>query len=381
MTFTFKHRSLRRIWAVLKKEFIQLKRDRTTLGMIAVIPLTQLLLFGYAINTDPKHLTTAVIAQDHSIFSRNIIAAMKNSDYFAIMPQTTTESEGKALLQQGKVSFVITIPEGFSRALIRGDKPNLLIEADATDPITVGNGLAAMNGIMGQIISHDANGALLYLRAGKPPYNLIIHRLYNPEGLSRYNIVPGLIGVILTMTGVMMTALALIRERERGTIENLLSMPVKPIEVMAGKISPYIIISYIQAAIILLTANLLFAIPIIGTIFILAVALFMFIVCNLALGFTLSAIAENQLQAMQMSIFIILPSILLTGFMFPFYGMPTWAQWIGSILPNTYFVRITRAIMLKGSSFPEIWVNIWPLMLFMIIVSAIAMKVYRRTLD
>ncbi len=372
--------SARRIWAVLKKEFIQLKRDRTTLGMIAVIPIMQLLLFGYAINSDPKHLPTAVFSYDHSSVVRNIVSGLKNSEYFDITHEISSEEEGSLLLQQGVVTFIITIPGDFSRNLISGKKPNLLIEADATDPIAISGALGAVNNIIEGVMRRD-NDVVSSLIKNDQPYEIRIHRMYNPEGLSRYNIVPGLIGIVLTMTGIMMTALSLTRERERGTMENLLSMPVKPIEVMAGKITPYIIIGYVQSSIILLTAHYLFDVPIFGSLFLLAVGLLIFIICNLALGFALSAAAKNQMQALQMSMFLLLLSILLSGFMFPFRGMPEWAQFIGSALPSTYFIRIVRGIMLKGSNFSEIWPNIWPLMIFMFVITAIAMKVYRKTLD
>lgn len=373
--------SKRRILAVLKKEFIQLFRDKTTLRMIVGIPIMQLLLFGFAINSDPKHMPTAVIAQDHGIFVRDILTGLKNSEYFSITHEVHSEEEARLLLQQGKVIFAITIPEQFSRRLLRGDKPHLLIEADGTDPIAIAGALGAVEGSMQQVIKRDAEGVLGSLMPEPQPYEVRVHRMYNPEGLSRYNIVPGLIAIVLTMTGVMMTALSLTRERERGTMENLLSMPVRPIEVMAGKIAPYVIIGYVQASIIVATAHFLFGVPILGSLPLLALGLLIFIICNLALGFTLSAKATNQMQAMQMSMFLLLPSILLSGFMFPFLGMPSWAQAMGSVLPSTYFIRIVRGIMLKGGDFIEIWPNIWPLMIFMVVITAIAMKVYRRTLD
>lgn len=373
--------SFRRIWAVLKKEFIQLKRDRATLGMIVGLPIMQLFLFGYAINSDPKHLPTVILSQDHSVFARSIVATLKASDYFQITQDIDSEEVGRRMLQEGTTTFFITLPEGFSRALIHGDRPVVLIEADASDPIAIAGPLGTVGTVIDNAIQREAIGPLGFLASDIPPYEVRIHRLYNPEGLTRYNIVPGLIGVVLTMTGVMMTALALTRERERGTMENLLSMPVKPIEVMVGKIAPYIIIGYIQASIILLTAHLVFAVPILGSLLLLGVALLMFIICNLALGFTLSAGAKNQMQAMQMSTFLLMPSILLSGFMFPFRGMPEWAQAIGSALPITYFIRIIRGLMLKDANFVEIWPNVWPMLVFMVAITAIAMRVYRKTLD
>lgn len=373
--------SFSRIFAILKKEFIQLKRDVTTLRMIIAIPIIQLLLFGFAINSDPKHLPTAILSQDDSVITRNIITGLKNSDYFLINQTITSEKEARSLLQKGKVTFVVTMPYNFTRNLIKGNKPYFLIEADATDPSAISGALGAVNTAINEVISRDANGALSFLSQQDSPYEIRIHKLYNPEGLSRYNIVPGLIAIVLTMTCVMMTALSLTRERERGTIENLLSMPVRPIEVMIGKIAPYIVIGYLQAGIILIASYYIFNVPIIGSLWLLGLGLLIFIICNLALGFTLSAASQNQMQAMQSSMFILLPSILLSGFMFPFRGMPQWAQYLGSILPSTYFIRIVRGVMLKGSDFLEIWPHIWPLLLFMTVVTFITIKVYKKTLD
>jgi ABC-2 type transport system permease protein len=373
--------SIRRTWAVLKKELIQLRRDRATFAMIILIPLMDLLLFGYAINADPKNMPTAVLAQDHSVVARSFVAGLKNSEYFSIDKEVKSEKEAHLLLQQGKVSFVVTIPENFYRDLVRGAKPRILVEADATDPTATVGAIGAVGGVLETVIRRDLTGALSHLQGNEDAFQVQVHRLYNPEGITRYNIIPGLIAVVLMLTGVMMTALALTRERERGTMENLLSMPVKPVEVMAGKIAPYVIIGYIQSFIIIATALLLFGIPILGNIFLLSFVLIIFIICNLALGFTLSAGAKNQMQAMQLSIFTFLPSLLLSGFMFPFRGMPEWAQVIGNALPITYFIRIVRGIMLKGNSLVEVWPHIWPLLIFMVVITAIAMRFYRQTLD
>lgn len=373
--------SWRRLKAIMVKEFTQLRRDRSTFAMIIMIPIFQLLLFGYAINSDPRHMPTAILAQDHSIMARSFVAALKNSDYFSIQKEITTTREARNLLQKGGMQFVVTIPEGFQRDLVRGTKPTILIEGDATDPMAMSGALGSMRQILAESLQHDVKGVLSYLDGGDLPATVNVHRLYNPEGFSRYNIVPGLMGVVLTMTGIMMTALAMTRERERGTMENLLSMPVRPIEVMAGKIAPYIIIGYIQSFLIVLVAKLLFEVPIIGSLALLAGVLLIFIVCNLALGFTLSVAARNQTQALQFSIFPVLPSILLSGFMFPFYGMPHWAQMLGSCLPLTYFARIVRGILLKGNGFVEIWPHVWPLLIFMTVITAIAMKLYKQTLD
>lgn len=373
--------SPRRTWAILLKELTQLRRDKPTLAMMVMIPLMQLMLFGYAINTDPKHMPTAVLAQDHGAIARSFIVGLKNTDYFQIERAAQNEAEAHKLLEQGRVQFVVTIPENFGRALVRGERPALLLETDATDPTASAGALAALSGMTDTLLKRELTGALAHLKNAPPPFEIRVHRLYNPEGFSRYNIVPGLMGVVLTMTGVMMTALALTRERERGTMENLLSMPVRPMEVMTGKIAPYVVVGYVQSALILFAAKYLFGVPILGSLPLLFAILGVFIVCNLALGFTVSAAAQNQMQALQLSILPFLPSVLLSGFMFPFRGMPVWAQTIGNMLPATYYIRVVRGILLKGSDVSALWPHIWPLLLFMVLITLFAMKLYRRTLD
>jgi ABC-2 type transport system permease protein len=370
-----------RLLAVLIKEFRQIRRDRLTFAMMVAVPIMQLILFGYAINTDPRNLPLAVVEADHSPFSRSLVAALENSAYFRVTHRTRSEDEGNRLLERGEVQFLLVVPPDFARSLQRGDRPALLLAADATDPAAAGNALAAMNGLARQALAHDLDGPLQFLRPGADPFELRVQRRYNPEGISRYNIVPGLIGVILTMTMVMMTALAMTRERERGTMENLLATPVRPLEVMIGKIAPYIAIGYVQVAVILLAAWWLFAVPMVGSLALLSAALVAFIAANLAVGFTFSTIARNQLQAMQLTFFFFLPSMLLSGFMFPFRGMPAWAQAIGEALPLTHFLRIVRGIMLKGSDWRDIVPSVWPILLFMAIAGAVALWRYRQTLD
>ncbi|MES2353337.1 MAG: ABC transporter permease [Pseudomonadota bacterium] len=373
--------SLSRWWGIILKEFIQLKRDRLTFGMIIGIPIMQLMLFGFAINNDPKALPTAILVADHSEFSRSFISALENTRYFQIVKILDNEKESEMLLARGEVQFVVTIPIDFSRKLLRGEKPALLVEADATDPAATGNAISAISQLAPTVFAHDLKGSLAALKGNGPPFEVRIHRHYNPEGITQYNIVPALMGVILTMTMVLMTGLAMTRERERGTMEHLLATPALPVEVMTGKIAPYIIIGLTQSTIILLAARYIFSVPFIGNLLLLYGVIIIFIAANLTLGITFSSIARNQLQAMQMTFFFFLPSILLSGFMFPFRGMPSWAQWIGEILPLTHFVRLVRGILLKGNSWPELWPNVWPLVLFMVVVIAIGLKLYRRTLD
>ena len=338
--------SFARFWAIVTKEFIQMRRDRLTFGMIIGIPVVQLMLFGYAINGDPKHLPTAVLLADNSQQGRSLLSALKNSDYFRFVREVKSEKEAEAVLATGEVQFVVTIPENFGRNLLRGDKPTVLVEADATDPSATGNAIASLRTLLGSALQHDLKGPLAFLAGSEGPINLRVHARYNPEGISQYNIVPGLMGVVLTMTMVMITGLAMTRERERGTMENLLSMPTRPLEVLLGKIIPYILVGYIQVGLILIAARFLFRVPMNGSIPLLLLTSLLFIAANLAMGITFSTLAKNQLQAVQMTFFFFLPSLLLSGFMFPFRGMPEWAQAIGEVLPLTHFLRVIRGILL-----------------------------------
>ncbi len=366
---------------IVIKEFIQLRRDRLTFGMIVGIPVIQLLLFGFAINSDPKSLPTAVLSQDNSQYARTIVAALQNSGYFKLVRQVSTEAEVEDLLAHGDVQFVVTIPAGFERELMRGGRPTLLIEADATDPSATGNAIAALGSSIETALVHDLKGVLSDQAPSLPAVDVRIHRRYNPEGVTAYNIVPGLLGVILTMTMVLMTGLAMTRERERGTFENLLATPALPIEVMTGKIVPYILIGLIQVTLVLLAARYIFSVPMQGNILLLYAVVLIFIAANLTLGITFSSLARNQLQAMQMTFFFFLPSMLLSGFMFPFRGMPEWAQVIGNVLPLTHFLSLVRGLMLKGNGIYDLWPQLWPILLFMAVVLGAGLKSYRRTLD
>ena len=370
-----------RLWAIVLKEFIQMRRDRVTFGMMVGIPLLQLMLFGFAINSDPRHLPTALRLGDQGPYVRTFVAALRQSDYFTVVREAATEAEAAQLLQRGEVQFVINIPEDFTRRLLRGERPTILLEADATDPAATGPAVAAARVLAGNVFDRDLQGPLVALRGRPGPVDLQVHAHYNPENITQYNIVPGLMGVVLTMTMVVITALAITRERERGTMENLLATPVRPAEVMVGKIIPYIIVGYIQVTLILLAARFLFQVPMVGSLPLLYGVAFLFITASLAVGVTFSTLAQNQLQAVQMAFFFFLPSILLSGFMFPFRGMPEWAQWIGSILPLTHFLRIVRGILLKGSGFADIAPELWPLLLFLAVAMAIGVKRYRQTLD
>jgi ABC-2 type transport system permease protein len=373
--------SLGRVWAVVIKEFQQMMRDRLTFAMAIGVPIMQLVLFGYAINNDPKGLPTTLVAYDQGALSRSLVAAIQNTGYFRITHQSSTEAEGDELLATGQAQFMIAIPANFTQAVIRGEKPSVLVAVDATDPAAASNALAALGNLAPVALAHDLNGPLANLRPRDAPFELRIHRRYNPEGLTRYNIVPGLIGTILTMTMVMLTSLAMTRERERGTMENLLATPVRPGEVMVGKIAPYIIVGYIQLTVILVAALLLFEVPIVGSFALLMASIGLFMLANLAVGFTFSTLAKNQLQAMQMTFFFFLPSMLLSGFMFPYRGMPHWAQNLGEVLPLTHFLRVVRGIMLKGSGPLEIASDIWPMVLFLLVAGTVALKRYRQTLD
>jgi len=373
--------SFARFWAMVVKEFIQMRRDRLTFAMMIAIPIVQLLLFGYAINSDPKHLSTAVLMADTGPQARTVLQALKNSEYFQFTQQIESETQADKLLAQGDVQFVVQIPENFSRALLRGERPAILIAADATDPGATGSAVASLQTTIERALQNDLKGPLAYLVRNESAVDVRVHARYNPEAITQYNIVPGLMGVVLTMTLVIITGLAITRERERGTMENLLSMPTRPTEVLIGKIVPYILVGYVQVALILLASRFVFHVPMLGSITLLLLVCLIFIAANLALGVTFSTVAKNQLQAMQMAIFFFLPSMLLSGFMFPFRGMPTWAQWLGEVLPVTHFLRIARGILLKGNGFTDVLPQIWPIILFTIFVLAIGVKRYRQTLD
>ncbi|MHB1290908.1 MAG: ABC transporter permease [Sulfuricella sp.] len=370
-----------RFLAVVTKEFIQMRRDRLTFAMMVGIPMIQLILFGFAINADPKGLPTAVLVADHSEFSRSFVRALENSGYFKVTAQPRNEAEAERLIAEGDAQFVVSIPENFARKLARGERPAILVEADATDPSAVGNAVGALSQLAQTALNRDLQGALQPLQGKPAPFDVQIHRRYNPEGITQYNIVPGLMGVILTMTMIMQTGLAMTRERERGTMENLLATPARPFEVMAGKIVPYILVGYIQVTLILLAARLIFGVPILGSVVLLYTVVLAFIAANLSVGLMFSTVAKNQMQAMQMTFFFFLPSMLLSGFMFPFRGMPEWAQNVGSLLPLTHFLRMVRGILLKGNGLMETLPHLWPIGLFLLTVVAIGLKRYRKTLD
>ncbi|MFZ5428579.1 MAG: ABC transporter permease [Thermodesulfobacteriota bacterium] len=373
--------SPRRFWAMVVKEFVQMRRDRVTFAMMIGIPLMQLILFGFAINSNPQNLPLAVLNNDDSEFSRTLVAGLQNTRYYQVTNVISRESEARKLLNRGEVLFVLTIPQDFGRLLARGDRPTVLMEADASDPTATGFALGSLDTVFTQTLSRDLVGPLLTLRPQPGPVDLRIHRLYNPEIQTKYNIVPGLMGVVLTMTMVIITALAITRERERGTMENLLCTPVRPFEVMIGKIIPYIVVGYIQMLLIILAARAIFEVPILGSLPLLLCVSILFIAANLAVGITFSTVAQNQLQAMQMAFFFFLPSILLSGFMFPFQGMPAWAQKIGAVLPLTHYLRVVRGIVLKGNGLADIAPELWPMGVFLVVVMTVAVKRYRQTLD
>ena len=367
----------RRTGAMLLKEFLQLRRDRLTLATMITIPLMQLLLFGYAINTMPRDLPTAVLLQENSDVGRSILKALENTRYFKVTRVVRDEAEFDRLLQSGAVLFAVEVPANFERALRRGDRPALLVAADATDPVASGSAL----GTLGQLVQT----ALLNERAipdqTAPAFDIRQHARYNPAAVSQLNIVPGLLGVILTLTMLIFTALSVTREIERGTMENLLAMPIRPLEIMLGKITPYIGIGFLQAVLIVVAAVVLFGVPILGDVSELAVLTTLFVATNLSIGYTFSTLAQNQLQAVQMAMMFFLPNMLLSGFLFPFAGMPKWAQYVGETLPVTHYVRIVRSIMLKGSSLADLQVDAAALVALMVVAMTIAVTRFRRTLD
>ncbi|MEQ8734772.1 MAG: ABC transporter permease [Rhodospirillaceae bacterium] len=370
-----------RMTAIFLKELIQMRRDRLTAAMMLGVPLIMLILFGFAINTDPKGLPTAVISEEQSPIVRTLLTGLETSGYFKMVSHHSDPRVSATLLAAGDVAFVITIPSGFTERLVRGDRPQLLIEADASDPAAASNALNRAETIITQALRHDLKGPLASLAQHPSPVEIVIHPRYNPEGITQYNIVPGLLGVIITMTLVMITGMSMTREVERGSMENLMAMPARPFEVMIGKITPYVGLGIIQTLVVLLAGHYLFAVPFIGGAAPFVIGLTIFIIANLAVGFTFSTIAKSQMQAMQLTYFFFLPSLLLSGFMFPFRGMPDWAQAVGEVLPLTHFLRVIRSVMLKGGGFADVQQEIYAMLAFTVVAGAVAMLRYRRTLD
>jgi ABC-2 type transport system permease protein len=372
---------LRRTWAMVVKEFVQMRRDRMTFATMIFVPILQLTLFGYAINTDPKQMPTAVLTRDDGPLTRAVLAAMKNTDYFDFKVQVRDPEELDRLIRSGEVQFAVEVPASFERDVRRGDRPSVLVIADATDPVATGTAVAGLRGLVDTALRRELRGPDASIVKTAPPFDITIQNRYNPEAITQYNIVPGLLGVVLTMTMMMFTALAVTREIERGTMEALLAMPIKPVEIMLGKIAPFVLVGFVQMTIILGAAHFLFGVPILGSVWLLVVLATLFASANLAVGYTFSTIATNQLQAVQMTFFFFLPNILLSGFMFPFRGMPQWAQTIGEILPLTHFLRIVRGITLKGNGFSDMQIDVLALVIFMAVAMGLALIRFRRTLD
>jgi ABC-2 type transport system permease protein len=370
-----------RLGALLTKEFIQMRRDRITFAMMLVVPLVQLVLFGYAINNDPKRLPAALVATSQDHYTRAMVTALVNTGYYRFDHVVQTAAEADDLMARGKVSFVVTIPADFARRVDRQDHPQILVEADATDPAAASGAISTLGTVASQALLREEGAQAVAKQDAAKALDIVVHRLYNPEGISQYNIVPGLLGVILQMTMTMMTSIALTREIERGTMENLLAMPASPFEIMLGKILPYLVIGAVQVFVILAASKLLFGVPFVGSLTLLLFAVTAFVAALVLLGYTISTMARTQMQALQLTVFFFLPSILLSGFMFPYRGMPQWAQWFGEIFPLTHFIRIIRAVMLKGANLGEVSFEVSILGVFILAFAGLALLRFRRTLD
>jgi len=373
--------SFARLGALLIKEFIQMRRDRITFGMMLGVPLVQLLLFGYAINSDPKQLPAALVSVSQDHYTRAIVSALETTGYYRFEHVVDSAAGAERLIQSGQVVFVVTIPSDFARRVDRGDLPQILIEADATDPAVASGAISTLGTVAQQALLRERGAQASDAQQAEGQIEIVVHRRYNPEGISQYNIVPGLLGVILQMTMVMMTSIALTREIERGTMENLLAMPASPVEIMLGKVLPYLVVGAVQVAVVLATATALFGVPFAGSFNLLLAAVLIFVLSLVLLGYFISTVARTQMQALQLTFFFFLPSIMLSGFMFPFRGMPDWAQWLGEIFPLTHFLRIIRAVMLKGAGLSEIAAETGVLTLFVLGYAVIALLRFRRTLD
>ncbi|PID36351.1 MAG: mannose-1-phosphate guanyltransferase [Rhodobacterales bacterium] len=368
--------SFSRLWALLVKESIQMRRDRITFAMMLGIPLLQLLLFGFAINTDPKELPAALVAPTQDRFTRSMVSALELTGYYRFIAPDATATEAEAMIARGDVAFVVTVPTDFGRLIERGDRAKLLIEADATDPSVASGAISTLSTIASSSLLREIGPV-----SAPSPVEIVVHRRYNPEGITQYNIVPGLLGVILQLTMVVMTSMALTRETERGTMENLLAMPAKPFEIMLSKILPYLAVSAVQVTVVLILARLIFHVPFVGALPLLLAGVFVFVLALVTLGYLISTIARSQMQAMQLSFFFFLPSMLLSGFMFPFRGMPQWAQYLGEIFPLTHFLRLIRAVMLKGADFQAVASSFTALLGFAVVLTVAALLRFRKTLD
>ena len=373
--------SFRRLMAIISKEAIQMRRDRITFAMMLGVPLMQLVLFGFAINNDPKGLPAALVTTSQDHYTRAMVSAMENTGYYRFDHVVASAEEADRLIQSGAVSFVVTVPSDFARRVERGDNPQILIEADATDPSVASGAISTLGTVAAQALLREQSAEALAARQSTAALKVVVHQLYNPEGITQYNIVPGLLGVILQLTMVMMTSMALTRETERGTMENLLAMPASPLEIMLGKVLPFLVVGAVQVVVVLVAAKSLFGVPFVGSLWLLLISILIFVLALVLLGYAFSTLARTQMQAMQLTFFFFLPSLLLSGFMFPFRGMPAWAQTLGEIFPLTHFLRIIRAVMLKGADLQGVATPLAALMVFVAVYMLLALMRFRRTLD
>ena len=373
--------SFRRLMAIITKESIQMRRDRITFAMMLGVPLMQLVLFGFAINNDPKGLPAALVTTSQDHYTRAMVSAMENTGYYRFNHVVASAAEADRLIQSGAVSFVVTVPSDFARRVQRGDHPQILIEADATDPSVASGAISTLGTVAAQALLPEQSAEAAAAVQSTAALEVVVHRLYNPEGITQYNIVPGLLGVILQLTMVMMTSMALTRETERGTMENLLAMPASPLEIMLGKVLPFLVVGGVQVLVVLTAAKFLFNVPFVGSLTLLLVSILIFVLALVLLGYAFSTLARTQMQAMQLTFFFFLPSLLLSGFMFPFRGMPDWAQLLGEIFPLTHFLRIIRAVMLKGADLQGVTTSLAALLIFVAVFAVLALARFRRTLD
>lgn len=373
--------SLRRLMAIITKEAIQMRRDRITFAMMLGVPLMQLVLFGFAINNDPKGLPAALVTTSQDHYTRAMVSAMENTGYYRFDHVVASAEEADRLIKSGAVSFVVTVPSDFARRVQRGDHPQILIEADATDPSVASGAISTLGTVAAQALLREQSAEAQAAEQSTAALNVVVHQLYNPEGITQYNIVPGLLGVILQLTMVMMTSMALTRETERGTMENLLAMPASPLEIMLGKVLPFLVVGGVQVLVVLVAAKTLFGVPFVGSLWLLLVSILIFVLALVLLGYAFSTLARTQMQAMQLTFFFFLPSLLLSGFMFPFRGMPAWAQALGEVFPLTHFLRIIRAVMLKGADLQGVATPLGALMVFVAVYMVLALMRFRRTLD
>ncbi|CAH11887.1 TPA: ABC transporter permease [Legionella pneumophila] len=371
------HFSMQRLWAIIRKEFLLMKRDPATIVIMAILPLILVCIAGYAINTYPQKVPTVLINLDNTDVTRELVREIQNTGYFSFVASTNDSESAHHLLKTGKAILVLTIPVNFTKALRRNQNPALLLEDGSIDAIASGRAIIALAGLKSSFIEKMGQKGI-NIPLQRPDFQIINHRLYDPDRVTQFYVVPGMIGLVLMLTMLLITVVVAFRDVQGGTIEYLLASPTRPSEILLGEIFSYILIGYLQLSFGLILSYYLFHVPFIGAPLLLYLCTLPYIVAELSLGLTIATFCTSQFEAVQVINVFIAFSILLTGFTFPIFGMPEWAQYLGLFLPLTHFFKIMFGIMLKGNNFGEIWANLWPLLAYCLTMISLATWRFKR---